>query len=152
MGPLVERQILEVEEELHQVKEDLDGEFVMQDNQFDSASSLAGNLRKHLKRYIREKSKKCNQCAYTSFYASHLRRHLITHIREKSNKCNQCDYTSFYASHLRRHLIIHSGEKLNKCNQCEYKCRQHCRLSTFTFLLIQHQKLRRGPCLEKYAG
>ena len=24
--------------------------------------------------------------------------------------------------------------------------RQHCRLGTFTFLLIQYQKLRRGPC------
>ena len=35
MGPLVERNILEVEEELDQVKEDQDGEFVMPDNQFD---------------------------------------------------------------------------------------------------------------------
>ena len=49
MGPPVERKILEVEEELHQGEEDQEEEFVMQDNQYDEASSLASNLRKYLK-------------------------------------------------------------------------------------------------------
>ena len=117
MGPLVERNILEVEEELDQVKEDQDGEFVMPDNQFDNASSLAGDLRKHLKRYIiRVKSNKCNQCHYASFQAADLRTHLKTHSGEKLNKCNQCNYASSRASDLRRHLKTHSGEKSHATN------------------------------------
>ena len=39
---------------------------------------------------------------------------------EKSNKCNQCDFTSFWAGNLRTHLKTHSGEKSNKCKQFDY--------------------------------
>ena len=59
------------------------------------------------------KSKKCNQCGYSSFYAGYLRTHLKKHRGEKSNKCNQCDYASSQAGDLRRHLKTHSGEKSN---------------------------------------
>ena len=45
---------------------------------------------------------------------------LRKHIVQKSNKCNQCEYASFYASALKTHLKIHSGEKSNKCNLCDY--------------------------------
>ena len=58
-----------------------------------------------------EKSNKCSQCDYASYYESALRTHLKTHSGEKSYKCNQCDYTSSQAGHLRTHLKNHSGEK-----------------------------------------
>ena len=51
------------------------------------------------------------QCNYASSQAGNLRRHLKTHIGEKSKKCSQCNYTSSYASALRTHLKTHSGEK-----------------------------------------
>ena len=34
-----------------------------------------------------------------------------TEGREKSNKCNQCAYASYHAADLRKHLKTHSGEK-----------------------------------------
>ena len=61
----------------------------------------------------REKSNKCNQCAYASYHAGDLRKHLKTHSGEKSDKCNQCDFASSRADSLRRHLKTHSGEKPN---------------------------------------
>ena len=51
-----------------------------------------------------EKSKKCSQCNYASFWAGDLRAHLKMHSGEKSNKCKQCDFASSYASALRRHF------------------------------------------------
>jgi len=65
-------------------------------------------------------SKKCSQCEYASSVASNLRKHLKMHSGEKSNRCNQCDFASSYARSLKTHLKIHSGEKLNKCDQCDY--------------------------------
>ena len=61
----------------------------------------------------REKSSKCNQCAYASYHAGNLRRHLKMHSgeTERPNKCNQCDYASSQAGHLRRHLKTHSDKK-----------------------------------------
>ena len=106
MGPPVERKILEVEEELHQGEEDKEEEFVMRDNQYDDASSLASNLRNHLKKYNEEKSNKCNQCNYASSRAGDLRTHLKTHSGEKSNQCNQCDYACSDPSALRSHLAL----------------------------------------------
>merc|ERR1712001_282886 len=47
-----------------------------------------------------------------------------TEGREKSNKCNQCAYASYHAGDLRKHLKIHSGEKTNKCNQCDFASSQ----------------------------
>ena len=58
-----------------------------------------------------EKSKKCSQCNYASFWGGTLRRHLKTHSGVKSHKCNQCDYASSQAGNLRKHLEKHSGEK-----------------------------------------
>ena len=74
-----------------------------------------------------EKSqKKCNHCDYTLSEAGNLRRHLKKHIGEKtldphrahlkiqsgekSHKCNQCDYESSGAEVLRGHLK-HTEEK-----------------------------------------
>ena len=65
--------------------------------------------------YKGEKTNKCNQSDYVSFYGHHLRRHLKSHSGEKSNKCNQCDYVSSQASYLRTHLKTHGGENSNKC-------------------------------------
>ena len=79
-----------------------------------------------------EKSKKCNQCDYTSSRADHFRTHLITHSGEKSNKCNQCDFVSSRAlpGTLRTHLKRHIGGKSNKCNQCDYASYRACDLRT----------------------
>ena len=58
-----------------------------------------------------------------------LRRHLKTHIGEKSNKCNQCDYASSEARKLRTHFKTHRGETkdlgcpaaaLEDCNQSNF--------------------------------
>ena len=86
MGPPAERKILEMEEELHQGEEDQEEEFVMRDNQYDDAPSLASNLRTKLKKYNEEKSNKCSQCNYAFAAASNLRTHFKTH------KCNKCDF------------------------------------------------------------
>ena len=65
---------------------------------------------KILKKNTDIKSHKCNQCDYASSIAGNLSRHLKTHSGEKSNKCNQCDYASSQVGHLRRHLKTHNGE------------------------------------------
>ena len=80
-------------------------------NQCYYATSLVGNLTKHLKIHSGEKSHKCTQCEFASAHANSLRTHLKIHRGEKSNKCNQCDYASLHASNLRKHLETHSGEK-----------------------------------------
>ena len=99
-------------------------------NQCAYASYHAGDLRKHMKMHSGEKTNKCNQCNYTSSQASHLRIHLKTHSGEKSNKCNQCDYACSRADNLRTHVKIHSGENSNKCNQCDYASSQASHLRT----------------------
>ena len=40
-------------------------------------------------------SKKCSQCEYASSVASNLRKHLKMHSGEKSNTCNECDFDKF---------------------------------------------------------
>ena len=87
-------------------------------SQCDYASSLAGDLRRHIKMHSGEKSNNCNHSDYASSRAGDVRRHLKTHTGEKSNKCNQCDYASFQAGDLRKRFKIHNGEKSNKCNEC----------------------------------
>ena len=67
-----------------------------------------------------EKSNKCNQCDYASSLASDLRRHLKRHSGVKPNKCNQCDFASYHSGNLRRHLKTHSGDKQYKCNKCDF--------------------------------
>ena len=62
----------------------------------------------------REKSNKCNQCAYASYHAGDLRKHLKIHGGEKTNKCNQCDYACSEPSALRSHLKTRSGENKKK--------------------------------------
>ena len=109
-----------MEEELHQGEKGQEEEFVTGDNCCDYASSLAGNLREHLKRDSGEKSNKCNQCNFASSRASNLSRHLKMHSGEKSYNCNQCDFAFSQAGDLRRHLTMHSGEKSNNCSQCDF--------------------------------
>ena len=75
---------------------------------------------KHLKRHIRDKSIKCNQCDFASAREDNMKKHLKTHISvDKLNKCNQCDYASYNAGYLRKHFEIHSEEKTYNCNQCD---------------------------------
>ena len=45
---------------------------------------------------VTKMSNKCNQCEYASSLAGNLKTHLKTHTGEKSNKCNQCDFASSY--------------------------------------------------------
>ena len=47
-----------------------------------------------------------------------------TEGREKSNKCNQCAYASYHAGDMRKHMKTHSGEKTNKCNLCDFASTQ----------------------------
>ena len=77
-------------------------------NQCDYASSLASDLRSHLKTDIGEK---CNHCNYTSFYARALVTHLKTHSGEKPNKCNQCGYACLDKTNLRKQMKAHSRDK-----------------------------------------
>ena len=70
-------------------------------------------MRTHLKTHSGEKTNKCNQCDFASFYISALRKHLKMHSGEKPNKCNQWSFVSSQAGHLRAHLKTHS---LLKCN------------------------------------
>ena len=85
----------------------------------------------------REKSNKCNQCAYASYHAGDLRKHLKIHTGEKTNKCNQCDYASSYASALKTHLKRHNGEKSNKCNLCDYASSRAGNLKAHLKLTLQ---------------
>ena len=89
-------------------------------SQCEYASSVASNLRKHLKMHSGEKSNKCNLCDYASSRTDVLKAHLKIHSGEKSNKCSLCDYASSRTDVLRTHLKRHSGEKSNKCSQWDY--------------------------------
>ena len=42
-----------------------------------------------------------------------LGRHLKVHSGEKSKKCNQCEFSSSQTGDLRRHLEVHSGETVS---------------------------------------
>ena len=57
-------------------------------------------------------SKKCSQCEYASSVASNLRKHLKMHSGEKSNKCKQCDFASPYVINMRKHLKT-AGQNIN---------------------------------------
>ena len=65
---------------------------------------------------MKVKSNQCNLCDYASSLAGNLRKHMKKHTGEKSNKCNLCHYASSRAGDLRRHMKMHTGEKSNKCN------------------------------------
>ena len=93
---------------------DIERPFLSQYRHFEVMDQNLDNYAVHLKTQSSEKSKKCNQCDYTSSRAGYLRTHLKMHSGEKSNKCNQCDYASYCVDNLTRHLKIHSGEKPNK--------------------------------------
>ena len=79
-------------------------------NQCAFASSVASNLRQHLKTHDGDKSKKCNQCGLAFFLVGNLKTHQKSHNGEKSNKCNICGSAFLQARDLRRHLKIHSGD------------------------------------------
>ena len=84
-----------------------------------------------------EKSKKCNQCDYTSSWAASLRTHLKTHSGEKTNKCSQCEFASFRPDYLRSHMKKHFADKSNKCNQCDFA-------SSYARALKTHLKIHIG--------
>ena len=84
-------------------------------NHCDYALSEAGNLRRHLKKHIGEKTNKCKQCDFRSSQASNLRARL---------KIHKCNYESSGAEVLRGHFKTHRGEKLNKCSECSYASSQ----------------------------
>ena len=65
------------------------------------------------------KSIKCNQCEFASSLEGDLRRHLKTHSGEKSNKCSLCDYVSSQAGNLRTHLKTHSALQWRKVKQMQ---------------------------------
>ena len=62
------------------------------------------------------KAKKCHHCDYALSEAGNLRRHLKKNIGEKTNKCKQCDFRSSQASNLRARLKTQIGEKSHKCD------------------------------------
>ena len=109
-------------------------------NQYDYASSQAGNLRTYLKTHTGEKANKCNQYDYAFTQAGHLRTN-----GERPNKCKQCNgfflhlfrqaiwrhiwkrtvkksrtnatLPLFLYRQFRTHLKIHTGEKSKKFKQ-----------------------------------
>ena len=93
----------------------------------------------------RKRTKKYDQCEYSSSRASNLRSHLLMHAGIKSKKCNQCDFASIHTGNLRTHLKTHTGEK-------SYKCR----LGFQNFLLVsiwaerRRRKVRRWEHLKMY--
>ena len=62
---------------------------------------------------VTKMSNKCNQCEYASSLAGNLKTHLKTHAGEKSNKCNQYDFACSLASNLRTHLKMWPKSDLN---------------------------------------
>ena len=73
----------------------------LEDYDFGLKDANVKSLKKNTDNVI--KPNKCNQFDSASSHAGHLRRHLIIHSGEKSNKCNQCDYAYFRASDLKKH-------------------------------------------------
>ena len=70
-----------------------------------------------MKTHSEEKSNKCNQYNFASSQAGDFRRHLKTHFGEKSNIYNQCDFASTQAGNLGRNLKTHSGKsQINATN------------------------------------
>ena len=101
-------------------------------NQWDFPSSLAGNLRRHLKMHSGEKAIQCNQCGFASSHASALKMHLKTHSGEKLNKCNQCNYASSRADHLRAPLETHSNQSQSVFCAAHSSCSQHVKHSALS--------------------
>ena len=79
---------------------------------------IVGELTMHLQMHTREKSHKCDQCAFASSQAGHFRIHFKTHTVEKENICSQCDHAC--SSNLRTHIKMHNGKKSHKCKQCGF--------------------------------
>ena len=77
-----------------------------------------------------EKSHKCNQCKYTTYFQTNLKRHQKNHGMEKSCKCKQCDYAFKLLSTMKAHKKAHIGLRSHKCNQCENASAQANNLQT----------------------
>ena len=65
-----------------------------------------------------EKSHKCNQCKYTTYFQTNLKMHQKNHGMEKSYKCKQCEYAFKPLSTLKAHKKTHIGLRSHKWNQC----------------------------------
>ncbi len=62
--------------------------------------------------HIGKKSNKCSQCDYASSLAGNMKTHLKRHSSgEKPFKCSQCDYASSQTGHLKRHFKTHDVGK-----------------------------------------
>ena len=99
----------------------------------------------------RKRTKKWDQCEYSSSRASNLRSNLVMHAGRKSKKCNQCDFVSIHTGKLRTHLKTHTREKSYKCNNGSrwvFVVFDNCRLvfkppGWFFFVSIRAERRRR---------
>ncbi|XP_071514979.1 uncharacterized protein [Panulirus ornatus] len=83
------------------------------------------------------KIRSCPYCSYSTSVATNLRNHMRTHTKEKPFSCSYCSYRSTTKDHLVKHICIHTGEKPYACPYCSYRAVQKGNLKNH--ILTRHE-------------
>ncbi|XP_011381973.1 zinc finger protein 483 isoform X1 [Pteropus vampyrus] len=96
-------------------------EFDPEKGPFGNNFKETSDIIKHLRVYLRKKSRRYNECKKPFSFHSDLIQNRKEHTGEKPRKCNEGRKTLSHSSSLtehQKHQKIHLGNKSQKCNNC----------------------------------